>query len=68
MKKRTGTKFIPFNEADPERVIVSMIEFKDKIYVATQKGVYVIENNKLKRLEFAMIEDNGKTQKTDIKM
>ena len=39
--KREGLKYIPFGDADPERIIVSMIEFQDKIYVATQKGIYI---------------------------
>ena len=36
--KREGMKCIPFGDSDPERIIVSMIEFQDKIYVATQKA------------------------------
>ncbi len=50
--KREGLKYIPFGDSDPEKVIVSMIEFQDKIYVATQKGVYVVSDDKLVRLEF----------------
>jgi len=49
MDKRTGTKF---NEADPDMIIVSMIEFRDKIYVATQKGIYIIKDDQLIRLKF----------------
>ena len=49
--KREGTKYIPFGDSDPERIIVSMLEFQNKIYVATQKGVYVITDDKLVRLE-----------------
>ena len=52
ISKREGTKYIPFGDSDPEKVIVSMIEFQDRIYVATQKGVYIIDNDKLVRLEF----------------
>ena len=50
--KREGMKYIPFGESDPERIIVSMIEFQNKIYVATQKGIYIITDDKLVRLEF----------------
>lgn len=32
--------------------IVSMIEFKGKIYVASEFGVYVLEGDKLVKLEF----------------
>lgn len=49
-KRRKGTKFV-FGKPDPDMVIVSMIEWEDKIYVATQKGIYRIENDKLVRLE-----------------
>ena len=52
MCKREGMKFIPFGDSDPEKIIVSMIEFKDKIYVATQKGIYAVDDDKLVRLEF----------------
>ena len=41
MKRRKGIKFT-FGEPDPDVTIVSMIEFQGKIYVATQKGVYLI--------------------------
>ncbi len=43
---------IPFMEQDPERRIVSMCVFNEKVYVATQKGVYIIKEDKLHRLEF----------------
>ena len=51
LKRRKGIKLI-FSEADPEpdRVIVSMIEWEDSVYVATQKGIYRLENDVLKRL------------------
>ena len=52
VNRREGLKHIPFGDSDPEKVIVSMIEFQDKIYVATQKGVYVVSDDKLVRLEF----------------
>ncbi len=51
-KKRTGTKF-PFAEPDDEnRKIVSMIEYQGQILVATQKGIYRLENEKMIRLDF----------------
>ncbi len=52
MAKREGMKCIPFGDSDPEKIIVSMKEFQNKIYVATQKGIYVITDDKLVRLEF----------------
>ena len=56
MSKREGIKHIPFGDSDPEKIIVSMIEFQDRIYVATQKGVYIIKDDKLVRLKF--VENN----------
>ncbi len=41
-----------FNEADPEKRVVSMVEFKGFVYVATQKGVYRMEGEKMVRLKF----------------
>ena len=58
VEKREGTKFA-FAEPDPDRVIVSMIDFQGRIYVATQKGVYRFENGKMTRLEF-IEETNGR--------
>jgi len=55
--RRKGTKFT-FSEPDPDKTIVSMIEWKGSVYVATQKGVYRIEeNDTLVRLE--MIDKNN---------
>ncbi len=52
VEKRSGTKYIPFMEPeDEDRIVVSMLEYKDRIYVATQKGVYILDNDKLRRLE-----------------
>ncbi len=51
VSKREGLKNIPFPVGDPERIIVSLIEFQDRIYVATQKDIYRIEEDKLTRLE-----------------
>lgn len=52
IKRRSGTKFIlAEKDVDPDRVIVSMVEWRDCIYLATQKGVYRIEGDKFIRLE-----------------
>ena len=45
----------PFMEAD--RVVVSMLEFQGNVYVATQKGVYILCDDKLHHLE--MVEHKG---------
>ena len=51
MNQCKKTKFA-FAEADPDMVVVSMLEFQGKIYVATQKGIYVVtEGDTLVRLE-----------------
>lgn len=55
-KKRSGTKYIPFSDADPEREIVSLCEHKNDIYVATKVGVYKIVDDKLVRLKFVIEE------------
>lgn len=50
-EKRGGIK-IHFGEPDPDRVVVSMLEYQGHIYVATQKGIYRMEGDEMKRLEF----------------
>ena len=51
MKNKDRVKFA-FAEPDLDMKVVSMIEFQGKVYVATQKGVYIItEGNTLIRLE-----------------
>ena len=51
MNRRSGIKGI-YNEADPDMIIVSMLEFQGAVYIATQKGVYIVtQDNKIKRLE-----------------
>lgn len=52
VKKRSGTKYIPFSDADPDRVVVSLCEFKENLYCATQKGIYVLKKEQFERLEF----------------
>ena len=51
------TYITPYGDSDPERIIVSMIEFSGFIYVATERGVYRIVNNELVRLRF--VEDTS---------
>ena len=50
MEKRAGTKFIPFMDSDIDMVIVSMLEFDGNMYVATQKGVYILREEILERV------------------
>ncbi len=51
-KQRSGTKFI-LAEPDPDMIIVSTTEWRGCIYIATQKGVYIIrDDHKLERLKF----------------
>lgn len=51
MKQRKRTKYI-FAEADlePDRIIVSTVEHKGNFYMATQKGIYRLENDEMVRL------------------
>ena len=51
MNRRKTTKFA-FAEADlePDRIIVSTIEHKGNFYMATQKGIYRLENDEMVRL------------------
>ncbi len=51
VKKRKGMKFT-FNEPDEDKRVVSMLEFKDFVYIATQKGIYRIEGDDVVRLQF----------------
>lgn len=51
VEKRKGIKF-PLSESDEDKIIVSMIEFQGQVLVATQKGVYRLEDDVLTRLEF----------------
>ena len=55
---RKGTKY-PFGDSDPDKEIVSMIEWQGFIYVATKKGVYRIEDDKMVRLEFVDKDKNN---------
>ena len=59
--RRSGTAYIPFaGGPDPERIVVSMLEFKGEIYVATQKGVYILRDEKLERIKMVeKVDDNN---------
>lgn len=50
---------VPFMEGDsePDRIIVSTCEFNHHLYVATQKGFYVLRDDKLHHIE--MVEYKG---------
>jgi len=61
MEKRKGIKF-PLAEADEDKVIVSMLEFQGVIFVATQKGIYKIVDDKLVRLKFVEKKPNEQAQ------
>ena len=49
---RKGISFPFASEEDENRRIVSMLEYKGQIFVATEKGIYKIEGNELVRLKF----------------
>ena len=51
MERRSGTRYIPFNDADPDKIIVSMCVYHDSLYCATQKGVYILGDEQFERLE-----------------
>jgi len=51
MEKRKGMKFVPFNGPDSDMIVVSLVEFKDNLYVATQKGIYILQDNAFERLK-----------------
>lgn len=51
MEVKEGRLEVPFMDADPDRVVVSMCEFKDNLYCATQKGVYILSGGKFKHIE-----------------
>jgi hypothetical protein len=50
-EERKGTKYL-FGEPDPDKVIVSMLERDGQVLIATQKGIYRIEGEKIIRMEF----------------
>lgn len=53
MIKRKGTKFIKaFPKAEP---IVAMCTFKDKVFLATTRGVYSIKNEKVEPIKMRYV-------------
>ncbi len=57
VQKRDGIKYIPFMGEDEDKVIVSLCEFQNNLYCATQKGVYILEKDKFERIE--LVEKDG---------
>lgn len=51
IEKRKSSIFVKA-EDDTNRKIVSMLEFKGQVLIATERGIYRIEDGKIKRLEF----------------
>ncbi len=54
---RGGTTYVFANEADPDAEIVAMTKWHNEIYLATKKGVYRIEGNRLVGLKFEFFVD-----------
>ena len=53
VEKRKGLKFaFAESDNDKDRIVVSMIEHQGRILVATQKGIYKLEDDKMVRLQF----------------
>lgn len=50
-------KPILFDEADPDKIVVSMVEHKGEIIVATKKGVYMLTGGVLVRIKFIEKDD-----------
>ena len=59
MNRRRNSKSI-FNEADPEpdRIVVSTVEHKGNLYLATQKGIYRLDGDKMVRLQLVERAEN----------
>ncbi|KKM77035.1 hypothetical protein LCGC14_1374030 [marine sediment metagenome] len=53
VSRRNGMEYIPFMEADPDpdRVIVSMVEHKGRLYCATQKGIYILKDGEFSHVK-----------------
>ena len=49
--RRSDMKHIPFGDSDPDKIIVSLCEFKDELYCATQKGVYILNKKEFVKLK-----------------
>jgi ligand-binding sensor domain-containing protein len=50
-------EYIPFSDNDPDKIVVSMVEFGGNLYVATQKGVYILNDGTFDRVEIKNYED-----------
>jgi len=46
-----------FDKADPDKVIVSMLEYKGEIIVATERGIYKMVGGALERIKFVEKKD-----------
>lgn len=42
-------------EDDSNRKIVSMLEFRGKVYVATERGIYIVKGEEVVRLEMVEV-------------
>ncbi len=54
------THFKSIKEFDPDQSVVSMVEFKGQIYVATSFQVWRIVDDELVPLDFVVQGDGGK--------
>ncbi len=52
MVEERKSMFFAKCEDDTNRKIVSMLEFQGQVFVATERGIYKIEGDKIKRLQF----------------
>ena len=50
VEKRKGFNFA-YADPDTDRKIVSILEFRGNMYLATQKGVYILKDDTFVRLE-----------------
>lgn len=61
MRRRKGIKVAFAEPEDENSKIVSMLEFQDNIYLATQKGVYILKDGVFVRLKMVDKTDETKT-------
>lgn len=54
MEEKRTMKPIFAAEEDDSLKVVSMVEWRDNVYVATEKGVYVVKGDKLVRLKLEL--------------
>jgi hypothetical protein len=57
----------PIAEFPPGEPIVGLVNFKDRLYVATSKRIFEIVNNELVPISFQMVEDAdpGRTRESN---